>query len=312
MSKASAPPLTTTWPTDGLAFSPGLATKIGLNEAIVLATIHRLLKQSKNKQDGHSWVYNTLPDWHEYFFPFWSLTTVDRVFKSLRESGLVVVTSEYNQRKGDRTLWYRIDYDKLGVLTQGITPTRAPKKMSKVRLNDAGTGYILDVSGVSVSTSSEAPVVVVKGDTQPAPPPPTPTNTSTTIPPKLELEALPGYRGQERLYLEPNALKNGLLYWSRHGKQLARCTQEQYLRALGYSPDGTERRPDPDSPPNLDACLGEHSVVLHVPRQPQVDPTVRQLIAEHFSYVEQPGKGKPAPGGLASPRQTTVLASAST
>jgi hypothetical protein len=307
MSKASS---TTTWPIDGFDFSPGLATKIGLNEAIVLATIYHQLKKSTKEQAGHYWVFYTLPDWHEYFFPFWSLTTVDRAFKSLRESGLLIATSEYNKRPGDRTLWYRLDYDKLGVLTQDITPARAPNKKPKVRLNKAKTGLTADFSPKSASTAPTASEVVV--DTQPAPPPPTPTITSSTVTPKLELEALPGYRGQERLYLVPDALENGLLYWSSHGKRLARCTQEQYLLALGQSPNGTERRPSPLSPPNLTARLGEHSVVLHVPQKPQAAPSVQRLIAKHFGYVGQPGEWKPAPGGHASLRQTKVLASAST
>jgi hypothetical protein len=306
MSKASATPLTTTWPTDSLAFSPGLATKIGLNEAIVLATIHPRLK---NERKGHFWVYNTLPDWHEYFFPFWSLTTVDRVLKRLRELGLLIATSEHNSRKGDRTLWYRIDYNKLGALTQDITPARAPNKKPKVRLNKAKTGLTADFSPKSAPAASKAPVVVVGGDTLQAPPPPTPTTTSTTIPPKLELEVLPDYQGQHKLYLEPNALEDGWLYWSSHGKRLARCTQKHYLMALEQSPDGTERRPSPYSPPNLEACLGEHSVVLHVPRLPHVDPTVQRLIANHFGYGAIPGK--PDTGGLASLRQTTELVSAS-
>jgi hypothetical protein len=303
MSKASATPQTFTWPIDSLDFSPGLAAKIGLSETIVLATIHNELKKSKNKPDGHRWVYNALIKWHKRSFSFWGVATVERVFKKLRESDLLIVTSEHNSRKGDRTLWYRIDYDKLGELTQDITPPPELGETPKVRANDAKTGLIVDMDRI------KAPVMDVRGDTQQTPPPPTPTNTSTTIPPKLELEALPGYRGQERLYLEPNALKNGLLYWSSHGKHLARCTQEQYLRALGYSPDGTERRPSPYSPPNLEACLGERSVVLHVPRLPHVHPSMQQLIANHFGYGAIPGK--PDTGGHASPRQTRATPSAS-
>jgi hypothetical protein len=299
MSKASA---TTTWPIDGFDFSPGLATKIGLNEAIVLATIYHQLKKSTKEQAGHYWVFYTLPDWHEYFFPFWSLTTVDRAFKSLRESGLLIATSEYNKRPGDRTLWYRLDYDKLGVLTQDITPARAPKKMSKVRVNQAETGFIVDMSRI------KAPVMDVRGDTQPAPP--TLTTTSSTITP-LALEALSGYQGQQWLYLVPGPFEDGWLYWESYGKRVARCTQEQYLLALGPPPKATNRYPLFCKLPDVEARLGEHPVGLRVPRRPQVDPSMQQLVADHFSFVGKPGEWKPAPGGLASLRQTTELVSAS-
>jgi hypothetical protein len=305
MSKASA---TTTWPIDGFDFSPGLATKIGLNEAIVLATIYHQLKKSTKEQAGHYWVFHTLPSWHEHFFPFWSLATVDRAFKSLRESGLLIATSEYNRRKGDRTLWYRIDDNKLGVLTQGITPTRAPIKPSKVRVNQAETGFIVDMSRISAPTAPEAPVVVVKGDTQPAPP--TLTTTSSTITP-LALEALSGYQGQQWLYLVPGPFEDGWLYWESYGKRVARCTQEQYLLALGPPPKATNRYPLFCKLPDVEARLGEHPVGLRVPRRPRVEASMQQLVADHFGYVDQLGKWKPAPGGLASPRQTTELVSAS-
>ncbi len=303
MSKASS---TTTWPTDGFDFSPGLATKIGLNEAIVLATIHPWLEKNKNKdkneRDGHYWVFNTLPSWHEHFFSFWSLATVDRAFKSLRKSGLLIASSEHNKRPGDRTLWYRLDYDKLGVLTQDITPARAPKKMSKVRVNQAETGFIVDMSRI------KAPVMDVRGDTQPAPP--TLTTTSSTVTP-LALEALSGYQGQQWLYLVPGPFEDGWLYWESYGKRVARCTQEQYLLALGPPPKATNRYPLFCKLPDVEARLGEHPVGLRVPRRPRVEASMQQLVADHFGYVDQLGKWKPAPGGLASPRQTTVLASAS-
>jgi hypothetical protein len=190
MSKTNATPPTTTWPIDSRSFSPGLAAKIGLNEAIVLSTVHDLLRKSKNKRDEHRWVFNTLPDWHKHFFPWWSLITVERAFKSLRELGLLLATSEYNKRKGDRTLWYRIDYGKLDAFTKDITPPRLPRKAPKVRVNDAGTGLIVNFSPRSAPASSKVPDVDVQhdhatGDKQPAPSPtttPKPKAASAPVP----------------------------------------------------------------------------------------------------------------------------------
>lgn len=93
---------------------PSLAVKIGLNEAIVLQQIHYWLLKSKNVRDGHKWIYNSFPEWHKQF-PFWSEITIKRTFNSLEKQGLLI-TGNYNKAKFDRTKWYRIDYDKLGMI----------------------------------------------------------------------------------------------------------------------------------------------------------------------------------------------------
>ena len=98
-----------------LTFQPSLASAIGLNEAIVLQQIHYWLSNPKNKgyeQDGYKWVYNTYKEWQENNFPFWSENTVQRVFASLEEKGLVI-SIQPMKSKYDRTKYYRIDYPKL-------------------------------------------------------------------------------------------------------------------------------------------------------------------------------------------------------
>lgn len=98
-----------------LTFQPSLASVIGLNEAIVLQQIHYWISNTKNKgyeQDGYKWVYNTYKEWQENNFPFWSENTVQRVFASLEENGLVV-SIQPMKSKYDRTKYYRIDYPKL-------------------------------------------------------------------------------------------------------------------------------------------------------------------------------------------------------
>ena len=59
---------------------PELATKIGLNEAIMLQHIHFWLQESKHHKDGRVWVYNTYQAWQEQL-SFWSTETVKRVIK---------------------------------------------------------------------------------------------------------------------------------------------------------------------------------------------------------------------------------------
>lgn len=93
---------------------PGLAEKIGLNEAIVLQQIHFWLGKSGNKRDGRFWVYNTYDNWAEQF-PFWSKRTVVRIIDKLESNGLLDV-SNYNKVRFDRTKWYTINYGRVNEL----------------------------------------------------------------------------------------------------------------------------------------------------------------------------------------------------
>jgi len=109
-----------------LMILPQLAVKIGLNEAIILQQIHYWLlhfekrQSQKHFRDGYWWVYNTYENWQENF-PFWSVATIKRALTALRKPApgrdpLLIATSQYNQKKYDKTLWYRIDYEALEAL----------------------------------------------------------------------------------------------------------------------------------------------------------------------------------------------------
>lgn len=96
-----------------LIVNPELAQIVGLNEAIILHQIHYWVvinnKNGHNCRDGFYWTYNTYREWQEQF-PFWSLRTIKTVIKNLERKGLLI-TSNFNKMKTDRTKWYRIDYD---------------------------------------------------------------------------------------------------------------------------------------------------------------------------------------------------------
>ncbi|MGO1370183.1 hypothetical protein, partial [Senegalia sp. (in: firmicutes)] len=98
-----------------LVIDKDLAKIIGLNEAIVIQQIHYWIEINKAKninfnEDKH-WTYNTMAAWREEF-PFWSIETVKRTFKKLREKNLLL-TGNFNKLKIDRTIWYTINYDEL-------------------------------------------------------------------------------------------------------------------------------------------------------------------------------------------------------
>lgn len=93
---------------------PGLASRIGLNEAIFLQQIHYWLNRSKHFYDERNWVYNSVAEWVKQF-PFWSENTIRRIVKNLEDEQLLVI-GNYNRAKFDKTKWYSINYEKLRLL----------------------------------------------------------------------------------------------------------------------------------------------------------------------------------------------------
>lgn len=106
-------------PEPPLQVLPSLAQTIGLNEAIVLQQIHYWLSKSTHTKENFNWIYNTYKEWLEQF-PFWSESTIKRIFSNLEEGGLVI-SKMFGKGKGDRTKWYRIDYGVVD-LTEENTP----------------------------------------------------------------------------------------------------------------------------------------------------------------------------------------------
>ena len=98
-----------------LAVPPSLARMIGLDQALVLQTLHDRLAHSEHTHDGHLWVPDTYTAWQEDYFPFWSIQVLQRLFTGLEALGLVR-SGQYNTHKTDRRKWYTIDYGALDAL----------------------------------------------------------------------------------------------------------------------------------------------------------------------------------------------------
>lgn len=94
-----------------IAVYPSLAKEIGLNEAIILQQIHYWIRDSKKIVDGQRWTYNSIRAWQKQL-PFFSQSTIKRIFKKLEEEGLIV-SGSFNKAPFDKTKWYTIDYSKL-------------------------------------------------------------------------------------------------------------------------------------------------------------------------------------------------------
>ncbi len=91
---------------------PTLARVLGLNEAIFLQQLNYWLAGSQHDYDGRKWVYNTFEEWQKQL-PFFTVITIKRIVKSLRDQGIIITTSQHNKLPMDRTLWYSIDRERL-------------------------------------------------------------------------------------------------------------------------------------------------------------------------------------------------------
>ena len=102
-----------------LQVSPTLAAIIGLNEAIFIQQLNYWLMNTKIQGaiiDGEKWIFNSVREWRENNFPFWSEKTISRMIQRLEESGIII--SRQIEHSMDRRKLYRINYDVLNELTE--------------------------------------------------------------------------------------------------------------------------------------------------------------------------------------------------
>jgi uncharacterized phage protein (TIGR02220 family) len=94
-----------------LVISPVLASRIGLNEAIVLQQICYWLEDTTAgvDHDGRRWVYNSINAWNEQF-PWWTGKTIQRTVSSLKKMGLIYV-EQLKKKQHDQTNYYAINYE---------------------------------------------------------------------------------------------------------------------------------------------------------------------------------------------------------
>ena len=102
-----------------LILNKELAQLVGEKDSIVLQQLHYWVSNNEKKdrksyfKKGIWWTHNTYEEWHEEF-PFWSLSTIKRIFARLKKRGAIII-EKINKKRYDQTNWYRIDYDLLGL-----------------------------------------------------------------------------------------------------------------------------------------------------------------------------------------------------
>ena len=95
-----------------ISLQPTLIAIFGFERATVLQQLHFALNMPKSGRivDGHKYVYNTYETWQADWFPFWEPRTVRHHFTILEKENLVI-SIQPNTPKGDRTKFYRINYE---------------------------------------------------------------------------------------------------------------------------------------------------------------------------------------------------------
>lgn len=97
-------------PSRPLQLLPELAVRIGLNEAIVVQQVHYWLRNSGREREGRIWIYKTYPEWHEQDFPFWSNSTIGRIFRGL-EDDLILISKQFDASEWSHKKYYSIRYE---------------------------------------------------------------------------------------------------------------------------------------------------------------------------------------------------------
>jgi hypothetical protein len=97
------------------SFDVGIATKYGLNVAIVLNHIAFWVQKNqaneKHFHDGRYWTYNSIKAF-QVLFPYWSFKQMRLILDKLKETGLVI-TGNYNETGYDQTQWYALSDEAL-------------------------------------------------------------------------------------------------------------------------------------------------------------------------------------------------------
>jgi len=102
---------------------PTLAVSIGLSEALLLQQLHYLMTAYEGKTiEDVKWIRMSDLQWQEQF-PFWSRNTIRRNLDNLEFKHKLIRVGNFNERNGDKTQWYSIDYDQLDHL-----PAKKPRQ----------------------------------------------------------------------------------------------------------------------------------------------------------------------------------------
>lgn len=101
----------------------------GVNEAMVIQQLHFILQRdTAEEKDGLKSVRMTYADWQRQF-PYWSDSTIRRIFDALRDVQVVRFT------RTREAAWYAIDYDALSVHLDDYARSERALKSGQIEQN---------------------------------------------------------------------------------------------------------------------------------------------------------------------------------
>lgn len=94
-------------------YSEEIATKYGLNEAVVIGRIYELVKAKpydpEEPKERREWIRMPLKEWEEEL-PWFSGRTIHRTISTLEDNKLVRV-EQFDKNHWDTAKWYTLNYD---------------------------------------------------------------------------------------------------------------------------------------------------------------------------------------------------------
>lgn len=129
-----------------LQLLPTLAEKIGLNEAIILQQLNYWIRhvgpdgrKYGRIKDDKRWIRNSLDEWRENNFRFFSRSAIHRTFESLEKLGAVLSRQDLNKHGYDQTKWYTIDYDAVSKWDMDIVKMGNPYNLNGTTIPETTT-----------------------------------------------------------------------------------------------------------------------------------------------------------------------------
>lgn len=100
---------------------PEMAVEIGEGEAILLERIVAYISGNSHNITGKKgkWIYNSVRQWQEDHFPYWSRYKIKKVIKSLEDKNLII-SYKVNAKKCNHTKWYSVNFKEYKKLIEKV------------------------------------------------------------------------------------------------------------------------------------------------------------------------------------------------
>jgi hypothetical protein len=101
-----------------------LAVEYGTNESLFLTNLCFWIEKNKANRvhfhNGRYWVYNSMEAWAE-LFPYFTKDQIRHIIDKLKRKKILLV-GVFNRTRYDRTLWYSVNDDVMGLYNSAIRP----------------------------------------------------------------------------------------------------------------------------------------------------------------------------------------------